>query len=273
MGRPAKLNISQQQQVVKLYLIEKLSTNKIAKQFDVSAETISATIRRNGLQLRSGPETNRLSTNFSFVKMTEEKSFLLGLIYGDGSISIRQDYINITSGDLDLLEKSKNILGNKFKIEKVKEQNCHRGVIYSHKLCEELYDLFQLTNNKSDKLVWPNLEPKLFPFFISGYAATDGCIRISSQDNLLTLNFYSCSKEYLKRLNIHLCEQVNIPLRTLYERKNIKGHFGKKPLYVLAFNGIKAEKACEYIFHDTTPETRSDRKFAVYHNFISDKYN
>jgi hypothetical protein len=273
MGRPSKLDIPQKQQVVQLYVEEKLSTSKIAKQFNINPETVANILRANGQTLRTGPETNKLSTSFTFRELNEEKAFLLGIIYGDGSISIRQDYVNITSGDLDLLEKSQQILGNKFKITKVIDRNCYRGVIYSHKLCEELLELFQLTNNKSDKLMFPNIKTELMPFFISGYLATDGCIMVNKKSNTLRLIFYSCSKWHLESLNKYLCEKLHkLPL-TLYERKNIKGHLGKKPLYILSFDSGSAEKACEYIFRNTTTKTRSDRKFSIYHNFITTKYH
>jgi hypothetical protein len=262
-GRPPKFNISQHEEIIRFYTIEKLTTQKIGQIFDSSPETIANVLRRNGIILRKRSESNKLSTKFTFTEMTEEKAFLLGLIYGDGSISIRQDYINLTSGDLDLLEKSRDILGNKFKIYKIENSNCYRGVIHSHKLCEELFTLFGLINNKSDKLIWPNLKPNLIPFFISGYLATDGCISIS-RELRISLSFYSCSKEYLKNLSFHLCNQINVPLQTIYLRKPDKGHLGKKPLYLLGFYGIKAKKIGEYIFQNTTPKTRSDRKFGIF---------
>jgi len=273
MGRPSKLNIAQQNRIINLYVKDKLSTNKISKMFGVATATINNILTRHNIQLRSGSETNKLSTKFTFTTMNEEKSFLLGLIYGDGSISKRNDYINITSGDLDLLEKSKLILGDKFKIRKVADQNCHRGIINSHKLCEELFLLFKLTNNKSDKLAFPNLEPQLYPSFISGYLATDGCININKKDNLIVLSFYSCSKQFLEDLNVFLCDKTQQKYRTIYERKTIKGHLGKKPLYTLVFNGAKAEKALEYIFSDKDKSIRCDRKYNIYEKFIQTKIN
>lgn len=269
MGRPTKLTITQQQQVVSMYIDEKLSTNKISKKFEVNPETIRGVLIKNNVIMRPAGETNKASTHFTFSTLTEEKSFLLGLIYGDGSISNRQDYINITSGDLDLLEKSQKILGNKFKITKVKDSNCWRGVIYSHKLCDELLELFNLANNKSDKLVWPDIE--YTQHFISGYLATDGSIGINKKDNLLTVSFYSCSKLFLDQLNKYLCEMTAQKLRTIYRRDNLKGHLGTKPLYTLVFNGIKAEKICQYIFTPTTPNTRGDRKFHIYQEFMKTK--
>lgn len=267
MGRPSKFNITQQKEIINLYLEQKLSTNKIGKIFEASSETIRNILIRNNITIREGKETNKLSTKFTFSKMTNEKAFILGLIYGDGSISNRQDYISITSGDLDLLEKTQKTLGNKFKIKKSKIGNYYIGIIYSHKLCEELYELFKVTNNKSDKLIFPKLEENFYPYFISGYLATDGCISVNKKDKLLITSFYSCAKEFIIDLNKLLCAKTDQKLRTIYERKNIKGHFGTKPLYTLTFNGSKAEKICKYIFLNTDEQNISDRKYNIYKNF------
>jgi hypothetical protein len=272
MARPSKLTITQKQQVVKLYLEEKMSTNKISKLFMVNAETIRNVLIEFNILRRTIAESKIISTKFTFKEMTKEKAFLLGLIYGDGSISKKKDYFNITTGDKDLLIKSSNILGVKFKIYD-KSNKCWSGVFCSHKICNELSELFKLVNNKSDKLVFPRLDNVFLPAFISGYLATDGCISINKADNILTLSFYSCSKDYLSDLNKYLCNAIDIPVRTIYERKKIKGHLGKKTLYTLVFNGKKAEKACKFIFQDNHENLRSDRKYLTYTSFINNKPN
>jgi transposase len=288
-GRPKMLTDAQCQEIVKLYNDKNLSTYKIGQQFNCCAETI-ANVLRNANQslkiigmwqedttaLRAHGESKKLLVKFTFREMTKEKAFLLGLIYGDGSISIRKDYINITSGDIDLLTKAQEIFYPeppiKFKIKKAKDQNCWRAAIYSHKLCDELLELFQLTNNKSDKLIFPNLDHELMPFFISGYLATDGCIYITKKTNSLNIGFYSCSKQHLNDLGCFLSDKTSVPLHSAYERKNIRGHLGKKPLYILAYSWRQAETVCEYIFRNTSEKTRSDRKFSIYTNFMRNKY-
>lgn len=254
--RPSKLDISQKKQVIDLYLNEKISTTKIAKLFKVNSETIRNTLLSQNIKLRNKHESKIIGTTFSFVEMSKDKAFLLGLIYGDGSISNRKDYFNITSGDLDLLEKVKNILGNKFKITKVKSY--YRGYFCSRKICDELYNLFGLTNNKSDKLIFPKLDNEYMSAFISGYLAADGCISGKS------LIFYSCSKQFLEDLNQYLCSKNNLELRNLYIRIKLKDHFGDKPIYVLVFNGQKAKKVCNYIFKDLPNNLVSDRKHNLF---------
>lgn len=275
-GRPLILTKCQEQEAIMLYCQDKLSANKIGKLLSVSGSTIENILHKYNILVRTSSETNKLSTKFSFREMNEGKAFLLGVIYGDGSISIRQDYINITSGDLDILEKCQKILGEKFKIAKVKDSNCYRGVIYSHKLCEELLELFKLTNNKSDKLVFPQLDNKFMPAFISGYLATDGCIRMNSskktQCKSLHITFYSCSKQYLLDLQKYINNDINA-LGLLYERKNIKGHLGKKPLFILTFNGKKAEQLAIYIMRNTTISIQCNRKTNKYKTYMLAKYN
>jgi len=270
IGRPSILNSTQQQKVIDAYLIQKLSTIKIAKQFNVYSETIRQILIRNKISLRKASETIRASTTFSFHEMTEPKAFLLGLIYGDGSISIRRDYISVTNNDNDVLEKTQQILGTKFKIYPKIGCKCQYGIIYSHKLCDELWDLFKLPNNKSDKLIFPELSQEFIPAFISGYLAADGCISFQKQKNkslnpILTLSFYSCSKTFLETLNTLICDKASIPNRKIYQRNPAHNRFGKKPLFILTFNGIKAKAACGYIFESLADKNLvNQRKYKRY---------
>ena len=269
MVRSLKLTNEQAVEAINLYSIKKISMDKIGKLFGVCSETIRAIILKNGVNIRDGSETLKLSTLFSFKKMSKGKAFLLGIIYGDGSISIRQDYVNITSGDLDILEKAKLVFGDKFKVSKIKNEIYYRGVIYSRKICEELFELFGLKNNKSDKLIFPILDDIFMPAFISGYLATDGCLSINSKDDLFRLSFYSCSEDFLNTLNDYICSKIELPKRKLYVRTNMVNHFGKKPLYTLSFNGSKAKAACKYIFSDNNFNLRSDRKYGIYEKTLS----
>lgn len=266
-SRKRKLSEEQEEQIVQLYTQNLLSTSEIAKQYNVGDETIRKTLIRQKVKRRAKSEANIIKTKFSFHNMNKYKSFILGLIYGDGSISIRKDYVNITSGDYDVLEKTQNIIGPKFKIKKVKDKNYHFGVIYSKKIANELLELFQLTNNKSDKLIFPKLDNELYPAFISGYLAADGCISINIKEKRFVLSFYSCSKQYLEDLNELICYNINIKKRNLYHKNKKKSYndnrFGKKPIYSLTFNGSFGIKACEYIFKDKN-NLWCDRK---YNNF------
>lgn len=272
-GRPHILSDNNVNKIIETYSNNIISTTELGKTYEVNAETIRNILLNNKIKLRNRHDAVKFKTPFTFKEMTKEKAFLLGLIYGDGSISNRKCYISITSGDIDLLEKSQKILGEKFKIKKV--YNYHRGQIHSVKIAEELYDLFQLTNNKSDKLIFPELDDEFYPAFISGYLATDGCISIVKKINRIVLSFYSCSKNHLEKLNIYLCSKINIaPKNVLWKNKNGNiNRFGTKPIYSLAFTGSFAEMVCNFIFKDLTSDLWCDRKYAVYKNYIDLKYD
>lgn len=259
--------------IINLYCNELKSTAEISKHLNCASETIRNILIKNNIELRNKHEAIKIKTKFSFYPMTKEKSFLLGLIYGDGSISNRKCYVSITSGDLDILEKTQKILGNKFKIRKKKNSNCYEGIIHSVKIADELYNLFQLSNNKSDKLVFPKLEDEFYPAFISGYLATDGCISIKKKDSYLYLGFYSCSNEHLHQLNNYLCNKIQIPNRNIiWNNKNSNtNRFGNKPIYSLSFNGKFAIKACDFIFNKLNDQLWCDRKYDIYKNYISNQ--
>jgi len=114
------------------------------------------------------------------------------------------------------------------------------------------------------------------PSFISGYLATDGCVTITRNKSRtiknkyikpsLTIGFYSCSNKYLTNLKEYLELALNISI-SFYERKNISGHLGKKPLFHLQIAGKNAIKFIEYIINSTTINTQCDRKINVYSNF------
>ena len=160
---------------------------------------------------------------------TQEKAYLLGFLYGDGTISryaekngkIRhQTKISIQIGDSDLIKDLKKnfpffTLGE-FDYSKYNENSVKQISISSHS--KKVFDDLMLNGlyprksyENKDKLRLPDIDDKLISHFIRGFFDADGSAYIlTDRPNSLRIEFASVShiflseiESYLKKLHIN----------------------------------------------------------------------
>ena len=119
MGKAIIFSKEQEEEMVNLYLNEKLSLQKIADKFGVSRHTIKRVIQEHNGKIRTTKETSRKYTNDDnfFEKIdTEEKAYWLGFIAADGYITTKRAQCNqqlgitLSEKDINHLEKFKKSL-------------------------------------------------------------------------------------------------------------------------------------------------------------------
>lgn len=248
--------------IIELY--NKFTTiNDLAILFNCSTDRIRLFLTKNNIKIRTHGESKKIKYEYSFVdKLTNEMAFVLGVIFGDGHLG--KDSIIIAMQDLDVINKIDTIFDNSLNIKHTKTTPYIR--IYSTKLINELTDVYKLCSNKSDKLIFPNINEELLPFFISGYLAADGCVSYNKLWECSSLSFSSCSYEFLNSLQKILIKNTEIKDRNyITEHKQSKDAFpSNKKHYLLVLYKKKAIACCNYIFNSTTELTRCDRKYNRY---------
>jgi intein/homing endonuclease len=183
------LTEEQKEEVVRLYN-EGMSTPKLAKKYGIWTNAISGILKRRGIIFRNLSLCHRkydINETFFDNIDTEEKAYVLGLFYADGSNNIRRykAYISLQEQDKDILEKirklispTKPLLFQDRKTKNPKHSNTYMFYIDNKHISIQLEKLGCVTN-KTNVLTFPLwLDKNLYSHFIRGYFDGDGHIGV-----------------------------------------------------------------------------------------------
>lgn len=126
-----------------------------------------------------------INQNFFDTIDTQEKAYILGLLYADGYVSETNTYISLALHNKDnhILEQINTVTLNECPIRDKKQMRVLN--IYSKKMVERLVEL-GCGQAKTFKLKFPTEEQVpsyLIHHFIRGYFDGDGCIYVSNTNN------------------------------------------------------------------------------------------
>lgn len=207
-------------------------TNKeLTKKYNLHRCTIQTVLLRNGVNLKSLSETARkhqlINENYFNKINTEEKAYILGLLYADGSIRNNGFEITLMETDKELLERLSIIIYNKI----ILGYRAGRKYLKDSKhICKSQYRLVVTSNimkndlikhgcvrAKTFKIRFPQLNnADMYRHFVRGYFDGDGCFSVpKKQSNTavvhITSNIYFCDglAEYIKKtINVNMKSQI-----------------------------------------------------------------
>ena len=208
----------------------------LATKYHHTEKDISKLLRSNGVEIRKSNVLNRKYTldQHYFDKIdTQEKAYILGLLYADGCIVPSKHFVTISlqESDVDVLKKindelkSSRPLGYRDYSQKSKKySNQYVLCINSIPICENLVSM-GLVENKDFRLEFPTndiINDEFMASFLLGMSDGDGSIITKECRFSLTGNeeFIIGMKEYIERkLNIHctisLCHNKESKTRNL----------------------------------------------------------
>jgi len=186
------------------YLIENIGKKDIenAKKLERTLNSVRSKRRNLGYNKKYNPKY-QINLDF-FKKWGEDMAYLLGFIFGDGSIRIRNKGSELTmkSIDQDLLQSINKVMDSNYKIRKTKEnRKLYRLTILRQEIVNDLLKL-GVVPNKSLVMKFPIIPDKYLFHFIRGYFDADGHIRIVG--NCVDIIFTSGSKSFLDSLSRRL---------------------------------------------------------------------
>lgn len=131
----------------------------------------------------------------------QDKAYILGFLYADGSMTQDKYRTSITlqERDKEILEKMSNAIGNKNGLGYIPNnhdtwQNCYILRINSKRVCDALY-YHGLIPKKSLILEFPlNFPFKYYKDFLRGYIDGDGCIGASNCSKNIRVDIISTRK-------------------------------------------------------------------------------
>lgn len=267
--------MDRQEEIVKSRLEENLSLNKLARKFKISSYTVREVLVEAGLIPK---ERNHLLTgrkikysvdnNFFSIIDTEEKAYILGFVYADGSVNERykQMVIGLKYDDKEILEKISKSMSSTFPItinygsyskNYPKTKKCAINIT-SHQI---FYDLCNIgcVPRKSDILIFPeNIPDELIHHFMRGYFDGDGTVYdVKSEKNGIKMGLIS-TKEF--------CDSFLDKLPYDGKAKTRKEYRSKKNVWYFTIGGYNmVKKIYEFLYKDAT--IFLDRKKKVFDNF------
>lgn len=168
------------QKGLELYLTGKYSIAKLGKILHTNSGELSKFIKNKGIEIVNRQNLSRFNIHVFDVIDSDEKAYWLGFLYADGSVSSRDNTIELSLAlkDIDHLYKFKEFIEYKGNV-KQDSFRC-RVVIGSKYLKNRLIEL-GCPPRKSLILKFPNtdiISDDLLFSFIRGYFDGDGCIYI-----------------------------------------------------------------------------------------------
>lgn len=187
---------------------------------------------------------------------TEEKAYFLGILYADGTNSLKKCEIKLSlqEDDYEILEKlnklfqpTKPILIGKGKREPNRKEQ-YRLIINSKILSYRLNDL-GVVPNKTFKVTYPEWMPDhLHRHFIRGYFDGDGCVTFNKANQYLILGLTGTENMMLGIQNILIQQagfnKVKLSTRFPERHNNTRS---------LSYSGNgNARKLYKFLYNDTT---------------------
>ncbi len=199
------LSEKQKQEVCNLYTIQKLNTKEISKIFNCSDAYILKILKNKNINTSIISRYNKCKNLNYFSKIdSEEKAYLLGFIYTDGSIDKKLNTLSIelNKKDHEILKRIANIFELPLSSIKETRKNCIKLNIHSKELCLDLFKL-NIKPNKTYTKEIPIVPDCLLNHFFRGCIDGDGSITktticlYSKNENMI--NFF---KNFLLNNNI-----------------------------------------------------------------------
>lgn len=174
--------------IVSLYCHERISIDNIAKRYNSSFNTIKNILLDKDIQIRTKSDARKeytINEEYFDVIDTNNKAYVLGLLYADGNIHSKRNMIQIflQENDKEILEKiivdmeySRGLYYKDYSNSNFKRKNQY-GIVITNKKLKESLIAQGCVPKKSLILKFPeNLDKRLYPHFIRGYLDGDGCI-------------------------------------------------------------------------------------------------
>ena len=201
-------------EVIEIYLSNKLTMLEICSKFGVSKHKIRTLLKNNGIKSKSSKKYNYNDSIFENID-TEEKAYWLGFLYADGYVRERVKVgselrLKLATIDKEHLIKFKNFITSDdipIVYAEYKNSKSCKVSINSKKIVSDIINKGCI-NKKSRIIEFPTFLPeKLISHFIRGYFDGDGSISYS--DKQIGLNFVSGSKKFLEEISQKLKIEAN----------------------------------------------------------------
>lgn len=235
------------------------SAPRLAEMFSCNKKTIFRALEDNRIVLPNlgyFPKRNFCDENF-FNKLNPISSYWLGFIAADGCLTSKDKGVTIglASRDKNHLRKFKTAIKTNAKISYVPSVNGIRLSIYSKQIFERLQKL-GISPNKSLTIETIFVPNSLKSHFIRGVFDGDGWV---GGNRVTHIQFgIAGNKPFLEKIQNDLIKNCLVNKVEIYPLS------GKNRAYKLQYTGFQIFRILEYLYRNSTSETRLARKYKKY---------
>lgn len=265
----AKLANLTEQDLYKLYHLQRKSLQDIADLYEASRVAVYKKLKKLRINIRSkslarleAQKQGKLPQQFFqinekfFSTWSPEMAYVLGLIITDGCIT-DQGTISLSMNDREILEKVKIAVGSDHPITASKYQpGLHHFHFAREGMVNELANL-GIGPRKSLTVKFPPVPDAFMSDFIRGIFDGDGSVyfRKGNRKYPLMTSFCSGSRDFIIELESNLCK-LGMPKRTIYEQKTKNGFF-----YNIKFSHKDSQKLFNILYENYTNIPFLERKY------------
>ena len=206
-----------------------------------------------------------------FKEINRSSAWVYGWVVTDGSVQEKSGHIGIglKSIDKDVLYKIKNLMrfeGNIYDRTSRDGRKSSTLRICRKSMCEDLFALGMARKDKTFNTTFPNeLPDDCYWDFIRGVFEGDGSVsHRTGNTDALQVSICGATESFIDELQ-----------RTLLERGvNTRKSCNRNGVYVIECrSNADSLRMCYYMYANTTEQTRLNRKFAVFQNYVATYYD
>lgn len=249
--------------IIDKYTKENYTLAQLGREFNVAYGTIKLLLKKHHCFI-DGYKRGYPRKEFYFLDInTAEKAYWLGFLYADGCITSGNS-IEISLKDKTHLEKFQKAIGAiNHKITTIEDTRWDKPTITYHfsfrdkQMWNDLNHWGCVPNKSLVLESIPNIPRNYISHFIRGYFDGDGSLHYLKGTNNYRISFVG-TKEFLQDI------QKELEVQTISIQKPKMGKH-----YQLQISGRKqVERILNYLYKDSVPETRLDRKYQLYLNCL-----
>ena len=270
-----RLSHSEKSQLFEMYETGNYSGNQLSKYFPISQVAINKLLRRNGYDAKSASELKRkypIQEDFFDKIDTQEKAYILGLLYADGWNQTDRNVVGIglKESDKEILDKITSLIQptkplgyykkNKLKKGFENSQNEYRLVIANKHISERLVEL-GCGKAKTHNLTFPTEEQVpscLIRHFVRGYFDGDGSVSGDKQKQFCLVG----TIDFLLPLQQILIEELGFSETKLEQRHKDRDNNIRSLRYCGVNQCIKFR---DWLYEDSTIYLK--RKFDIFSSY------
>lgn len=236
----------------------------LSDKFKTSPQAIRTLLRKNEIELKGNTQGYPRNSHFFKQIDTPQKAYWLGFLYADGSVSSRNNEVEISLKDLEHLQKfQKAIEATNHRIQKVEDNRFLKLAVFYHfaikdkNLHDDLISFGCVPNKTYIDLNIPDLKEELISHFIRGYFDGDGSLHWLKGTQNYRVSFAGCKT---------LLEDIKkaIGKENLSVRREMNGDREKQVFALQIAGRYNVVNLLNYMYKDSTEEMRLDRKYDLY---------